>query len=81
MNCPKCGEALPFIICQNCGGEYPGGGAYCCWCGNPTAPAVGQESETDFSNRKLCSDGNCIGVIDERGVCNVCGKPYAGDAP
>jgi len=29
----------------------------------------------DFSERILCSDGNCIGIINERGVCNICGKP------
>ena len=24
----------------------------------------------------LCSDGTCIGVINEKGFCKVCGKPY-----
>jgi hypothetical protein len=38
-----------------------------------------EEGEVDFSERKLCSDGNCIGVIGEQGVCNICGKPYAGE--
>lgn len=28
-----------------------------------------------FPERVLCSDGNCIGIINERGVCNICGKP------
>jgi len=28
-----------------------------------------------FSERILCRDGNCIGIINERGVCNICGKP------
>jgi hypothetical protein len=35
-----------------------------------------EEGGADFSERKLCSDGNCIGVINEQGVCNLCGKPY-----
>jgi len=30
----------------------------------------------DLSNRILCSDGTCIGVINEKGFCRVCGKPY-----
>ena len=30
----------------------------------------------DWENRKLCSDGNCIGVIGPDGNCKVCGKPY-----
>jgi hypothetical protein len=37
-----------------------------------------REKEIDVSERILCSDGNCIGVMNEQGVCNVCGKPYAG---
>jgi hypothetical protein len=27
----------------------------------------------------LCSDGSCIGVINEKGICNVCGKLYIGE--
>ena len=34
--------------------------------------------EQDRSQRKLCSDGNCVGTIDSKGVCSVCGKPYTG---
>jgi hypothetical protein len=29
---------------------------------------------SDLSERLSCMDGNCIGTINERGVCNVCGK-------
>jgi len=29
----------------------------------------------DFSKRILCSDGACIGVVNEQGICKVCGKP------
>jgi rRNA maturation endonuclease Nob1 len=29
----------------------------------------------DVSERILCSDGNCVGTINEKGVCNICGKP------
>ena len=32
----------------------------------------------DLSERISCSDGTCTGIIDERGVCNVCGKPLKG---
>ena len=82
MKCPKCDEILPFITCSNCGGEYPEKGVFCCWCGSPATPeaAQAQVNETDFSERKLCSDGTCIGVINEKGVCGVCGKPYSGEA-
>lgn len=31
--------------------------------------------EQEEAERILCNDGCCIGTIDERGFCNVCGKP------
>ena len=34
--------------------------------------------DDDWSRRKLCSDGNCIGVIGPNGKCKECGKPYTG---
>ena len=72
MKCPRCDETLPFILCPECGGETPAQSKYCCWCGSQMKA---DEGEIDFSQRILCSDGNCIGVINEKGVCNVCGKP------
>jgi hypothetical protein len=38
------------------------------------------EKETDWENRTLCSDGNCIGVIGPDGHCKECGKKYEGPA-
>lgn len=73
MECPHCGETLPFILCSGCKGETPENSNYCCWCGSMV---IKEEAEVDFSQRILCSDGNCIGVINEEGVCNVCKKPY-----
>jgi len=32
----------------------------------------------DVSERISCSDGNCTGIINERGFCNICGKPLKG---
>jgi hypothetical protein len=46
----------------------------------PESTAESGEDAVDFSERTLCSDGTCIGVINEKGVCNECGKPYAGKA-
>jgi len=76
MKCPHCGEALPFIHCQECGGETPDGSHYCCRCGKPIRK---DKAEIDFSERIPCGDGNCIGTINEKGVCNICGKPYTGE--
>jgi hypothetical protein len=36
------------------------------------------DSDEDWESRKLCSDGNCIGVIGSDGRCKECGKPYEG---
>jgi hypothetical protein len=76
MKCPRCNETFPSIGCPDCGGEIPENSLYCCWCGHPVPK---EEEESDFSERKLCSDGNCVGVINEQGVCNICGKPYSGE--
>ena len=34
--------------------------------------------QDDWESRRLCSDGNCIGVIGPDGRCKECGKPYEG---
>ena len=34
--------------------------------------------DLDWENRKLCSDGNCIGVIGPDGRCKECGKRFKG---
>jgi hypothetical protein len=42
------------------------------------------ESASDWDNRRLCSDGSCIGVIGPDGRCKECGRLHsaeAGDAP
>ena len=31
--------------------------------------------DVEWGKRKLCSDGNCVGVIGENGRCTVCGSP------
>ena len=33
-------------------------------------------TDVEWENRRLCNDGNCIGVIGEDGRCKECGKPY-----
>ena len=32
----------------------------------------------DLSERISCSDGTCTGIINEKGFCNICGKPLKG---
>ena len=73
MECPRCGEALPFLVCPECKQEIPDKSLYCCWCGNPVKK---EKVEVDFSERVPCSDGSCIGTINDNGACSICGKPY-----
>ncbi len=77
MDCPRCHERIPSLSCPECGGEVPEGGRYCCWCGK-LMPST-EKGQVDFSERVVCSDGSCIGTVNEQGVCNVCGKPYTGE--
>jgi len=32
------------------------------------------ESDPEWENRKLCPDGNCIGIIGSDGRCKECGR-------
>ncbi len=38
-------------------------------------------SDADWANRRLCDDGNCIGVIGSDGRCKECGRPGGEDPP
>ncbi len=40
---------------------------------NPTSN--GDISDAEWENRRLCPDGNCIGVIGPDGRCKECGRP------
>jgi hypothetical protein len=66
---------IPSISCSSCGGEIPEKSLFCCWCGKPEK----KEEPVDSSERIPCRDGTCIGTVNEKGVCNICGKPYAGN--
>jgi len=82
MVCEKCARDVEGIVCMGCGQTIMQLGPYCYLCGQgmeDRREAIGEEygsdGETDFSGRILCSDGACIGVV-ENGVCKICGKPY-----
>ena len=47
--------------------------------GNETDVSETGDDDTAWQNRRLCSDGNCIGVIGTNGCCKECGRPYDGD--
>jgi hypothetical protein len=39
------------------------------------------QSNSEWDQRILCSDGNCIGIIGADGRCKACGLPYDGQRP
>jgi hypothetical protein len=48
---------------------------------NPQTSNDSNDKNPDWENRRLCSDGNCIGVIGPNGRCKECGRPYEGKLP
>ena len=85
MECPNCQFELPSRECPECSKEISVFGKFCSYCGTKLPEKTdfkeeGGETPDDFSSRVLCSDGNCIGVINAQGVCSECGKPYTGKA-
>ena len=81
MECPHCHQTIPSQPCSKCGKETVEGSRYCSQCGALIERVLERrnEEEDEFSRRDLCSDGTCIGVINDKGVCHICGKPYTGD--
>ncbi len=82
MICEKCAQEFENIVCTHCGQTIMKLGRYCYACGkaieseNKVLDFTDESAgEIDFSSRILCSDGTCIGVV-ENGVCKICGKPY-----
>ncbi len=83
MRCSHCGQSLGDRSCPVCRAEVLEGSLFCHRCGRSleaaASPPPVEGEEDDFSKRILCSDGNCIGVVNEQGLCKVCGKPYSGE--
>ena len=44
-------------------------------------PPAKTPRDIEWSQRTLCSDESCIGVIGPDGNCKECGKAYAGNLP
>jgi hypothetical protein len=76
MKCPNCDFEIRGIVCEACGAETPHGSLYCYKCGAEIQ--LEEEGSFDLDSRILCSDETCTGVINEEGVCGVCGKPHEG---
>ncbi len=48
---------------------------------NPDNYSEARISDAEWANRRLCTDGNCIGVIGPDGRCKECGRPGDEDSP
>jgi len=42
----------------------------------PLVAESGSANDEEWENRRLCTDGNCIGIIGPDGKCKECGRPY-----
>ncbi|MBN2569885.1 MAG: zinc ribbon domain-containing protein [Deltaproteobacteria bacterium] len=67
--------------CTACMKEIPEESRYCMYCGTFVEKTSTTEEEytESFEDRVPCSDGTCIGTI-EQGKCTICGKPYSEEA-
>jgi len=82
MKCETCGKDTETVRCAKCESEVAKLGPFCYLCGAMLSQGTGRDVEAegvDFEDRVLCSDGTCIGVINEQGICKVCGKPYVAE--
>ena len=79
MKCSNCDFEIRGTICMGCGEETPPGSLYCYKCGAEIE--LEEEPSFDMDSRIPCSDESCTGVINEEGICGVCGKPFTGGPP
>ncbi len=78
MKCPHCEKEISGSPCPQCGEMTPEEADYCMKCGSSMQeeaadPPEVDDSEFDFDDRVLCSDGTCTGIIID-GKCSECGK-------
>jgi hypothetical protein len=78
MRCQFCEETIPGRQCKECGGETLYEAVFCHRCGAKMPELPKGDISDDINERRLCSDGMCIGVIGPDGRCRECGKPYTG---
>lgn len=74
IDCPHCGQKPETVICEPCGEEIPAWAKYCPFCGEYVSKPLGEGNASSMEGRRLCPDGNCIGILGEDGRCVICGK-------
>jgi len=68
LKCEKCGHEPAALDCPACGWTAPRWARFCPHCGAGLPEEAGVPGE-----RRLCPDGNCIGILDADGRCVICG--------
>ncbi|MDR3038509.1 MAG: hypothetical protein LBV21_04345 [Candidatus Adiutrix sp.] len=72
LKCENCGYEPSGRVCPACDAAAPAWARFCPYCG-----AALEDDETSGEgapeNRRLCPDGNCIGILDAEGRCVICG--------
>ena len=72
LKCEKCGHEPAGRDCPDCGERAPRWADYCPHCG------AGRPEEMEESGgqtgRRLCPDGDCIGILSAEGRCVICGR-------
>ncbi|GHV58135.1 hypothetical protein FACS189460_5580 [Deltaproteobacteria bacterium] len=75
LKCENCGYEPVGRACPDCGGAVPAWARFCPYCGVALeAGESGDEEASALENRRLCPDGNCIGILNAEGRCVICGR-------
>lgn len=76
LECANCGHSPETVDCPDCGRSMPTWADYCPFCGArvKTEAAAVLGDPLAMENRRLCPDGDCIGILGEDGRCVICGK-------
>ena len=77
LECTNCGYEAQSKTCSSCEKQVPTWVKFCPLCGVATKNEPNSETTGDYlsmEKRRLCHDGNCIGILDADSTCVVCGK-------
>lgn len=76
LNCENCGHEARSKKCPACQEKIMIWAKFCPLCGvaQPQEPQSSSADPFALENRRLCPDGNCIGILGADGRCVICGR-------